>query len=125
MARSVPLSRFTSRVGGGSAFFVRPLRAMKHFILLLFLTIGVSGCLPLTVNQTRGESPICPVHHIAMTKERVDIGGMIDPSRDAAFPFARYRARGGCIPPQPMWAKVYVCPECKRGYFEKHGHNPY
>ena len=24
MARSVPLSRFTSRVGGGSAFFVRP-----------------------------------------------------------------------------------------------------
>ena len=27
MALSVPLSRFTSRVGGGSAFFVRPLRA--------------------------------------------------------------------------------------------------
>ena len=25
MALSVPLSRFTSRVGGGSAFFVRPL----------------------------------------------------------------------------------------------------
>jgi len=24
LARSVPLSRFTSRVGGGSAFFVRP-----------------------------------------------------------------------------------------------------
>ena len=31
MARSVPLSRFTSRVGGGSAFFVRPhSRFMKH-----------------------------------------------------------------------------------------------
>ena len=28
MALVVPLSRFTSRVGGGSAFFVRPLRAM-------------------------------------------------------------------------------------------------
>ena len=28
MALSVPLSRFTSRVGGGSAFFVRPLRTM-------------------------------------------------------------------------------------------------
>jgi hypothetical protein len=26
---SGPLSRFTSRVGGGSAFFVRPLRTMK------------------------------------------------------------------------------------------------
>jgi hypothetical protein len=29
MARSVPLSRFTPRVGGGSAFFVRPRDAMK------------------------------------------------------------------------------------------------
>ena len=28
MALSVPLSRFTSRVGGGSAFYVRPLRDM-------------------------------------------------------------------------------------------------
>ena len=31
MARSVPLSRFTSRVGGGSAFFVRPL---DHFTFM-------------------------------------------------------------------------------------------
>jgi hypothetical protein len=29
LALAVPLSRFTSRVGGGSAFFVRPIRAMK------------------------------------------------------------------------------------------------
>src|ERR1039458_1751916 len=29
LARSVPLSRFTSPVGGGSAFFVRPLRTMQ------------------------------------------------------------------------------------------------
>jgi hypothetical protein len=32
MALLVPLSRFTSRVGGGSAFFVRPLSIMKKFI---------------------------------------------------------------------------------------------
>ena len=32
LARSVPLSRFTSRVGGGSAFFVRLLRAYDHEI---------------------------------------------------------------------------------------------
>jgi len=36
MARSVPLSRFTSRVGGGSAFFVRP-RAFLDFTLLVWL----------------------------------------------------------------------------------------
>jgi hypothetical protein len=29
LALAVPLSRFTSRVGGGSAFYVRPLRAMN------------------------------------------------------------------------------------------------
>ena len=32
MALSVPLSRFTSRVGGGSAFFVRPYRVMQEII---------------------------------------------------------------------------------------------
>ena len=32
MALSVPLSRFTSRVGGGSAFFVRPLRTTLIFM---------------------------------------------------------------------------------------------
>src|ERR1035438_5633034 len=42
LARSVPLSRFTSRVGGGSAFFVRRTRIVMlkwvaAIILLLFL----------------------------------------------------------------------------------------
>ena len=40
MALSVPLSRFTSRVGGGSAFYVRPLAHMN----------------PLSSSQTRGQS---------------------------------------------------------------------
>ena len=31
MALSVPLSRFTSRVGGGSAFFVRPRETFEIF----------------------------------------------------------------------------------------------
>jgi hypothetical protein len=31
MARSVPLSRFTSRVGGGSAFFVRQQESVTQF----------------------------------------------------------------------------------------------
>ena len=32
MALSVPLSRFTSRVGGGSAFFVRPHERVEIFL---------------------------------------------------------------------------------------------
>ena len=34
-----PLSRFTSRVGGGSAFFVRP-HTMKRLVAILFLFVG-------------------------------------------------------------------------------------
>ena len=45
MALAVPLSRFTSRVGGGSAFYVRPLKRMTRlFIILLFgLLVGCSS----------------------------------------------------------------------------------
>ena len=34
MALAVPLSRFTPRVGGGSAFFVRPQVMSSHFLFL-------------------------------------------------------------------------------------------
>jgi len=46
LALSVPLSRFPSRVGGGSAFFVRQTTRMKHFItiLLLSFTVFLAGC---------------------------------------------------------------------------------
>ena len=41
MALSVPLSRFTSQVGGGSAFFVRRLRAfMKTSRIILIIGIA-------------------------------------------------------------------------------------
>ena len=41
MALSVPLSRFTSRVGGGSAFFVRRLRAvmLKNIFRLFMIAV--------------------------------------------------------------------------------------
>jgi hypothetical protein len=41
LALSVPLSRFTPRVGGGSAFFVRLLRTMKHLSVILAFLAGV------------------------------------------------------------------------------------
>ena len=45
MALSVPLSRFTSRVGGGSAFFVRPLDT-PFMIRALILTLTLACGLP-------------------------------------------------------------------------------
>jgi hypothetical protein len=48
LALSVPLSRFTSRVGAGSAFYVRPLAhiAMKNALMIVLCSavILVSGC---------------------------------------------------------------------------------
>jgi hypothetical protein len=55
LALSVPLSRFTSRVGGGSAFYVRPkpyapfgvqnLNMKKHIALgLVASTLFLAGC---------------------------------------------------------------------------------
>jgi hypothetical protein len=46
LALAVPLSRLTPLVGGGSAFFVRPLERMKT-ILVLIILVGVAvGCSP-------------------------------------------------------------------------------
>ena len=46
MALAVPLSRFTSRVGGGSAFFVRRhAHSMKtHHILIIGASLLAAGC---------------------------------------------------------------------------------
>ena len=47
MALAVPLSRFTSRVGGGSAFYVRLFHLtqnMKRTLLSLAFVIFVSAC---------------------------------------------------------------------------------
>ena len=95
---------------------------------LLFCVLGsglATGCLPYTVNATRGQPSVCPVHHIAMKKMRTDIVGIAAPiQRDKAFPYAGYPQYGGCIPPQPMWAKVYECSDCGDGYLRIHGHDP-
>jgi hypothetical protein len=91
---------------------------------MVFLVFLLTGCLPMTVNRTKDEPSTCPVHHIAMAEEKVEVGGIGREGYDVALPYARYRALGGCIPPQPMWARVYVCPQCERAYLEKHGRNP-
>jgi hypothetical protein len=44
LARSVPLSRFTSRVGGGSAFFVRRPMRTSHISLVLVFCLLCFGC---------------------------------------------------------------------------------
>ena len=56
MARSVPLSRFTPRVGGGSAFFVRH---RSHFMRIShFIIVGVAALAAmLSVGCSKSSSP--------------------------------------------------------------------
>jgi hypothetical protein len=61
MARSVPLSRFTSRVGGGSAFYVSPLHTfMKNIIIAGIMAVSVLlvGC--GKVNSSSESSTVPP-----------------------------------------------------------------
>ena len=62
LALAVPLSRFTSRVGGGSAFFVRLLDVMIiryiSFLSVVLLGLICSGCSELSSNPTRAERTI-------------------------------------------------------------------
>jgi hypothetical protein len=71
LARSVPLSRFTPRVGGGSAFFVRH---RSHFMRTShFIIIGVSALAAMfSVGCSKSSSP--PT--ITFAGYKVESGGM-------------------------------------------------
>ena len=68
MALSVPLSRFTSRVGGGSAFFVRH---RLHFMRIThFITIVVAAlAATFAVSCSKSSSPIPDVSFQGYTVE--------------------------------------------------------
>jgi hypothetical protein len=44
LSLSVPLSRFTPRLGGGQAFYVMHTRVMRFFALLILLVVVCAGC---------------------------------------------------------------------------------
>ena len=54
MALAVPLSRFTSQVGGGSAFYVRPHHTSMTAVLLLpFIVLGIGIALLIGGERTK------------------------------------------------------------------------
>jgi hypothetical protein len=53
LALSVPLSRFTPRVGGGSAFFVRRLMRVISTIISLAFIFAFSGCASNSLKNAR------------------------------------------------------------------------
>src|ERR1035437_9864329 len=87
---SVPLSRFTSRVGGGSAFFVRSHlgRAMKHICLFL-LTLALFS--PMLASADRGVTQFTDLDSFIKDCKVSFIGEClpIDETKVGAFTFFR------------------------------------
>ena len=81
MALSVPLSRFTQRVGGGSAFFVRPHdTSMTSVFILPFIVLGIGIALLIGGERTkdRGAGPVLRVIGvIVIILSLVFIGGCV------------------------------------------------
>jgi len=76
-----------------------------------------------TFDLTKGESGICPVHHIKMQIKETQIAfGLLavkepqpdSKTRETRFPFARDWIVGGCIVSDgsPKTGKVFLCPKC-------------
>jgi hypothetical protein len=60
LALAVPLSRFTSRVGGGSAFFVR--RIMRVLLICALVVVGIPALIYLLWFVHRALDRVCVRH---------------------------------------------------------------
>ena len=126
MALAVPLSRFTPRVGGGSAFFVRPTPPMKTRTwlcilgLLVIVVLGVWQCLTgdTLYHQTRNMErarEFVPVirakldgeFHQLRVHEYTDAGGSLLVSGEVAASKDIERVRQIVESTQPPVAVVY------------------
>jgi len=107
-------------------------------VLLTIFLVGCADTKPVKVTQiprnlkleapdyTVGESALCEVHHIKMTRAEVPISyglPFVDANALAryaastnAFPHARKYVLGGCCvsPDSPTNVIVYICPECRK-----------
>src|SRR5208282_387155 len=72
LALSVPLSRFKPRVGGGSAFYVRPLMRTLIPLLLVGLLLGCEHPKPVAFQGSDEDSRATP-KQVAQAKQRLHL----------------------------------------------------
>jgi hypothetical protein len=95
----------------------------EHIIpaVALGLVLGVFGCATVD-DMTRGESPVCGVHGVRMSKKLLPLEYGL-PVQTASmfaytkawgkeFPHAEAPVGGGCIQSSTKYARIYVCPKC-------------
>jgi len=102
---------------------------MRHFLPFCWIALFLlTGC--RTADYTKGQSDICVVHHIQMTKRTVPIiYGMpalneAFRQRQAFYPHSGDVTFGGCIFMEEKRSVVYVCPKCDEAMRDLKGKQP-
>jgi hypothetical protein len=94
------------------------------FVFLILAVVAFAG-VPTSSLANDSEEKMCPVHHVPLKKEKLEISYGLIPDepcnvdrRKAAkqyFPFANSVVDGGCVilPNSPKYQEVLYCPECR------------
>jgi hypothetical protein len=96
---------------------------VTRYILLLSLLAFAFASVP-TTRVSGGEDKFCPVHHVPLKKEKLEIiyaSSLIpatfdrDGSSEKYFPYANSVVYGACIstPDSPKNQEVLYCPNCR------------
>jgi hypothetical protein len=97
---------------------------LQLLFFLVLAVVAVSGVPTLRVANDSEEN-MCPVHHVPLKKEKLEIAYGLIPDepcnadrRKAAkqyFPFANSVVYGGCVilPNSPKYEEVPYCPKCR------------
>ena len=69
-----------------------------------------------TMDSTKGQSGICEIHHIQMTKRTLPVSGgnlIYDEKRERFYPHPGDYVPGSCFPGPDTRAVAYVCLKCQ------------
>ena len=100
------------------------MRMRKYIFGVLILAVALSN-IPAREVSGGGQPKRCPVHHLRLKKERLEIiyGLVVDPcagseriaSAAKNFPYANSVIYGGCVmePDSPTYKEVLYCDRCR------------
>jgi hypothetical protein len=98
---------------------------LSRYIFLLPLLAMLISSIPATEVSAISKPKMCPVHHIPLKKEKLEIsyGLVIDPchtadrakAQEKYFPYANLAVYGGCVvtPDSPKYQEVLYCSRCR------------
>src|SRR2546430_757653 len=99
------------------------MRFARYIVLLSLLGFAFAGVPPARVSGD--EEKLCPVHHVPLKKEKLQIlyGLVADPcdifdrakASEKYFPYPNSVVYGGCLifPDSPKDTEVLYCPKCR------------